>query len=224
MFCLLFAFLGAMAAERNFQSENLVFSNEKMGAKLNLSLSANADEIHIYIFNADFFNKSKLSIALRSVDKLIYANKSIILNPLEFKIISVESTLKAAKEGLELKYSFGKRDYVKSYTRLVQKELSDCWNKGTFNTVYDSLNYHYLKHGNEIPAKNIVAYLESALYFRNEVSRDKDELSFELLNKKYRISDSRGKIKAKKYKNIKLGDQRFGIFTLDGFLILSFGR
>ncbi len=49
------------------------------------------------------------------------------------------------------------------------------WNGGSFGSGYDSMNYHYNKHGNEITHNNIVNYTNDALDFMN---RNQDVLQY----------------------------------------------
>lgn len=106
--------------------------------------------------------------------------------------------------------------------RGLPKELLDSWNKGTFETVEDSINYHFAKHGSEVEASNIVDYAEKASSYRNQIRKDKDEQSATDFEKIYTVKKSGGKIAAHKYKHKE--DKRFAILVDEDFLILSFGR
>lgn len=217
------AFFGAQAAERSFQSENIAFTGEKHEKSAVLvSLRADAENIYIFAFNFDAFRGNKLYFAIKLDGKSIENKREISLKPLGFNKTTFKSPMQRAEEKIEISWSSLGKAQKRLYLRQVQRELSEIWSRGTFNKLYDSLNYHYAKHGKEVFAGNIIAYLENALYFRNEVSADIKALNKKAMGKKYRLTDSRGKTKASKYKS--LVDGQFAIFAIDGFLILSYGR
>ena len=43
------------------------------------------------------------------------------------------------------------------------KNLNDIWNKGSFDSVEDSIEYHYRKHGKEVGATSLEQYLSGAM-------------------------------------------------------------
>lgn len=106
--------------------------------------------------------------------------------------------------------------------RTLPEELLGSWNKGTFETVEDSINYHFAKHGSEVDASNIVDYAEKASSYRDQIRKDRDEQGAADFEKIYTVKKSGGKIPAHKYKH--KADKRFAILVDEDFLILSFGR
>lgn len=42
------------------------------------------------------------------------------------------------------------------------KRLVAQWSKGTFSTVSESIEYHFMRHGSEVSAKSIWQYLRKA--------------------------------------------------------------
>ena len=88
------------------------------------------------------------------------------------------------------------------------------WNAGTFDTIADSVNYHFGKHHEEVDAADIGTYILMADETREEAAAD-DGTAF-------RVTKSQGELPAHKYKNY--DDDRFIILTDDGYEILSFGR
>lgn len=106
--------------------------------------------------------------------------------------------------------------------RSLPKKLVELWNKGTFETVEDSINYHFAKHGGEVDASNIVDYAEKASSYRNQIKKDREEQDALGFEKIYTVKKSGGNIAAHKYKH--KADKRFAILVDEDFLILSFGR
>lgn len=87
------------------------------------------------------------------------------------------------------------------------------WNAGTFDTKQDSLRYHFEKHGDELPADTVAAYLNAAYDTREEVLESTDA---------WRMTESAGANPAHKYKNEE--DRRFIILDDADNTIYSFGR
>lgn len=156
------------------------------------------------------------------------------IGPNETGILTIAFPQLEAKETLTLEYRVGtltgERNEVISETLLedrfervreVPEELANAWNKGTFETLYDSLDYHFKKHGAEIDASNIVEYLEKSVAFRNQILKDKKDMQPSDLEKTYTIKVSSGKTPAHKYKH--KVDKRYAILTDDEEKILSFG-
>ncbi len=101
-------------------------------------------------------------------------------------------------------------------------QLTEVWSKGTFDTVLNSLEYHFAKHGAEVGAEDIADYAQKAADYRTEVIGDISAMSAQELSEKYIVSESAGKIPAHKYKN--RSDKRYIIISDEGYYILSFGR
>lgn len=107
-------------------------------------------------------------------------------------------------------------------TRRVPSSYLDAWNKGTFETVHESIDYHFKKHGAEVDAENIVDYLKKSVEFRDQIEGDRKKMKSSELEKTYTIKESSGKLPAHKYKHKK--DKRYAILTDDDGKILSFGK
>ncbi|MDO4753878.1 MAG: hypothetical protein Q4A41_02620 [Bacillota bacterium] len=106
--------------------------------------------------------------------------------------------------------------------RILEEELSSYWNKGTFETIHDSIDYHFDKHGAEVDAVNIVDYARKALAYRNEIKSDKEKRKDKEFRSIYTVKESSGKVKAHKYKH--KADKRYAILVDEDFRILSFGK
>ena len=87
------------------------------------------------------------------------------------------------------------------------------WNRGTFDQISDSLDYHFGKHHEEVEADNMYEYILSSLQCRQDVLDDPDD---------FKVTKSSKGQQAHKYKNKK--DYRFIIMTDADNEILSFGR
>lgn len=51
----------------------------------------------------------------------------------------------------------------------ISDKSKENWGKGTFDSVEDSLNYHFNEHGEEVGAKNINQYVKKAEGFRQNL-------------------------------------------------------
>lgn len=91
------------------------------------------------------------------------------------------------------------------------------WEKGTFATRGASLEYHFIKHGEEVNATNLVTYLNLAIDYRTQVINDIKKKN----TTNYKITTGLGKIPSHKYKEQK--DGRFIILSDDNYSIFSFG-
>ena len=119
----------------------------------------------------------------------------------------------------------GKREFGKGSSngsRKIPSSLSSLWNKGTFKSVYDSINYHYSKHHNEVGTNDIVSYATKAQNYRNSVVSDIKNLSNNKLKSKYTITISNGSVPAKKYKH--KTNKQYIIISNSGYKILSYGK
>lgn len=87
------------------------------------------------------------------------------------------------------------------------------WNRGTFDQISDSLDYHFGKHHEEIDAENMYQYILASQQCRQDVLDYPDE---------FRVTQSSKGQQAHKYKNYE--DSRFIIMTDESMEILSFGR
>jgi len=54
--------------------------------------------------------------------------------------------------------------------REIPSNLSSSWHRGSFSTVYDSINYHFNKHKAGVGSTNICAYVRSAQGFKSNLS------------------------------------------------------
>lgn len=157
------------------------------------------------------------------------------VDPNETKELKIEFPQRKAKETLVLEYRVGtvsgNRGEDISETlfedrsekkREISEEFADAWNKGTFETVYESIDYHFKKHGEEVDAKNIVDYLEKSVAFRNQILADRNKMKQSELEKIYTVKESRGKLPAHKYKHKE--NKRYAIITDEDGKILSFGK
>lgn len=117
-------------------------------------------------------------------------------------------------DGNQVKTKSGEANLVFS-----EQALSNAnWNKGTFSTRAESLEYHFEKHGDEVNSANLVYYLNKANDYRSEVINDINSNNVS----KYKITNGTGNIPSKKYKNNY--DSRFIILSNNGYDILSFGK
>lgn len=91
------------------------------------------------------------------------------------------------------------------------------WEKGTFTTRGASLEYHFIKHGEEVDATNLVTYLNLAIDYRNQVMNDMKKKT----TRNYKITTGLGNIPSHKYKYQK--DGRFIILSDSDYSIFSFG-
>ncbi len=91
------------------------------------------------------------------------------------------------------------------------------WEKGTFTTRGASLEYHFIKHGEEVNATNLVTYLNLAIDYRTQVINDIKKKN----TRNYKITTGLGNIPSHKYKEQKGG--RFIILSDDNYSIFSFG-
>jgi RHS repeat-associated protein len=77
--------------------------------------------------------------------------------------------------------------------------LAEKWSKGTFESVGDSLAYHFGEHGEEVAAKDMLHYLRKADGFASNLERSKtvklpDGAMRFIKNGRYIIKDAEGKI------------------------------
>lgn len=91
------------------------------------------------------------------------------------------------------------------------------WQQGSFTTRGASLEYHFIKHGKEVGATNLVTYLNLAIDYRNQVMNDIKKKT----TRNYKITTGLGNIPSHKYKYQK--DGRFIILSDSDYSIFSFG-
>lgn len=122
-------------------------------------------------------------------------------------------------DGGEIKFKHGHASI--EYT----EEKLGYWNKGTFDTRVESVDYHFEKHHNnkEVKVDNIPDYLKKAYAFAEEVYEDMENLTPRDFYQTYNVTDcsrEKGIKNAKKYTN--KVDRRYIMLAPDK-TIISFG-
>lgn len=157
-------------------------------------------------------NKFNLEVPLASADgERIEVPLTTFKDVLQFKV-TINS-----EEGIE---GFEPDVLEFTYEREIPSELLEYWDRGTFDEVGYSLNYHFKKHGREVGSNNIVDYCEKAAAYRNQIVSD-IEAGVDM-SKDYRVNVSRGKHQAHKYKH--KTNYQFTILMDEGYKILSYGK
>ena len=60
---------------------------------------------------------------------------------------------------------------MENITLQEAKRLISLWSKGTFPTVTESIKYHFARHGAEVSAEEVWAYLRKAEGFSNNLRK-----------------------------------------------------
>lgn len=194
---------------------------------LNTTWVATSTQIIIYVKNlgVDTVDSFYGTVQVKNGSKKSFSAYN--LRAFTTRTIKVNLNMTTCSESITISYyavdggkEFGKAKSTGS--RKLPTSLTSLWNKGTFKTVADSINYHFNKHHYEVGAYDIQTYTQKASDYRSSVVSDIKNLSSTKLKKKYTITVSGGSIPAKKYKN--KSNKQFIIITNSGYKILSYGK
>lgn len=194
---------------------------------MTVNWKATADKIMIYVTNTglDAVDQFKGNVRVTNGETVAFSTYSI--KAFETRTIVVYCSMKKCYEDINVDYyaidggdQFGSG--ISHGHREIPTYLLALGLRGTFSTPYDSINYHFDKHGLQIAALDIVTYASAAARYQYTVMTDVATLSQQQLNNKYTIVISFGATMAKKYKN-KI-TKEYAILADGTFKILSFGK
>lgn len=218
-------FGGAFAAQQENYSEKIIGrQNSTQAAPLGFFafFTASAEKIHLYYFNIHLSPIAAFSGELRAGREKAQRFSRKNIPPLHAGRLSFDSPMQKSSEQIQFTYRVRGKKAGLDGSRSVPEALFCVWDKGTFQTLFDSLNYHYQKHGEEVEAGNIVSYLEKAFLYRENILQDRQSLSSSRLQSIYRITKSKGPSKASKFKH--LSNFQFAILSDAGLYLLSYGK
>lgn len=194
---------------------------------LNIDWDATATQILIYVRNVGIDTVDTFSGTVKVENGSSASFTAYNLAPFTTRTITVNLNMQKCYENIVVSYyaidggsEFG--EGTSPGHREIPSSLSSLWLKGSFSTVYESINYHYSKHRTEVASTNIVDYATKASTYRSAVVYDISNLSTTELNNKYNISLSSGTTTAHKYKH--KTNLQFAILSASGYYIVSYGK
>lgn len=193
---------------------------------LNIDWDATATQVLIYVQNVGVDSVDVFSGTVTIEDGVPVPFTALNLAPLSKQTITVTVNMQQCYEDIVVKYyavdggtEFGEGSSTGH--REIPSSLSSLWVKGSFVSVYNSINYHYSTHGAEVGSTNIVDYATKAATYRSAVVSDISNLTTTELNNKYTITSSSGATVAHKYKH--KTNLQFAILSAAGYYIVSYG-
>lgn len=194
---------------------------------LNIDWDATATQILIYVQNVGVDTVDIFSGTVTVEDGTPVPFTALNIAPLTTRTITVTVNMQQCYEDIVVKYYAvdGGTEFGEGSSpghREIPSSLSSLWVKGSFSTVYGSINYHYSTHGAEVGSTNIVDYATKASTYRSAVVSDISNLTTTELNNKYTITLSSGATAAHKYKH--KTNLQFAILSDSGYYIVPYGK
>jgi len=226
------------ASEVNHNTEYYSFSDGIIGKADEIQQSrfpnwlifdweATATQIIIYVHNIGLDTVDTISGTVTVENGTPIPFTAYNIAPLEEREIIVYVNMRLCYENIVVNYSAvdGGEDFGSGYStghREIPLTLSSIWVRGSFNSVYESINYHFYNHASEVGTTNIVEYATKAGIYRSLVIFDISLLSPDELNNKYTITVSIGTTPAHKYKH--KTNLQYAILSDSGQYIVSYGK
>lgn len=158
---------------RSENAENIDLPNV-----ITLDWNARSSEVILIIQNTGFDPIDKFSVTVKTNSY----SKSFSISNLEVGVTkrTVPINMEQCLEKIVIDYqaSDGGSQIIKNTStgkREIESVDSSKWHKGSFNTLYESINYHYKTHKVEIGSTNIERYVKSSISFRPTINNKPDK-------------------------------------------------
>lgn len=194
---------------------------------LNIDWNATATQVLICVQNVGVDTVDIFSGTVTVENGVPIHFKALNLAPFTKRTITVNVDMQKCYENIVVNYYAvdGGTEFAEGSSpghREIPTSLSSLWVKGSFGSVYDSIDHHFSSHSAEVGSTDIVDYAEKAAIYRSAVLSDISNMTIEGLNDKYKITESKGATVAHKYKH--KTNLQFIILSDLGYHIVTYGR
>ena len=207
------------------EGENKTEKETRAGHIVYVSWIASASDIYINLTNQGTDSIFSCSGIITINDRAPIPFSVNNLLPFVKKTITVSAEMKECEENIEVEIlvidGVSSGLGIVSGDREIPYELSSVWNRGGYDSIYESIDYHFSKHGEEVNSANIVDYATKAYEYTAEIVEDMLVLPNTDFNNKYNVTISFGPTDSHKYLN--RSNKLYAILTDDGYEIVSFG-
>lgn len=207
------------------EGENKTDKETRAGHTVYVDWIASASDIYINFINQGVDSIFSCSGTVTINDRAPIPFTVTNLLPFIKKNITVSAEMKECEENIKVEIlvidGASSGTGIVSGDREIPYELSSVWNRGTFNSIYESIDYHFETHGDEVCSPNIVDYATKAYDYAGEVVEDGLVLSDTDFNGKYKVTISYGATESHKYLN--RSNKLYAILTDSGYEIVSYG-
>ncbi len=195
---------------------------------LTVDWKASSTQIFIYVENIGIDSVDSFTGTVKVTNGSSKSFAAYKLKAGKTRTITVNLNMVKCYEDINVSYigKDGKNEIASNTShghREIPSYLKNVWNRGTFSSVDDSINYHFRTHHNDtsVNAADIQTFAQKAYSYKNKVVRDKIMLTQAQLLRIYYISKGTGRIPSHKYKN--KTNYQFVLLSDSGNYILSYG-
>lgn len=136
--------------------------------------TSNEKEVIINIKNTGTSSLDSLKINVQCVETGLGTTKTLSNVKVGTTTVNISLEMLRASETINVKFTATENGTTKTTTAQIYRKISTThlnkWNKGSFFSPAESLNYHFKTHGRGVSATNIVQYHNKADAFRQNLS------------------------------------------------------